>query len=780
MPLKPIILKGEQKRVLFLQTTETIQIKGVAGSGKTTVALYRAKHLLDTQSNLFQEAKVAIFTYNKTLVKYITAITPQISGGYQQDSDEIKPTKPLGLNVFVTSFHKWAYHFIEANGIPLSEYKLINGVQKRIFKTISGQIQNGIITSIKTKHSSQNIANKAVDFFIDEISWMKGKAFQSKEEYTEVKRTGRGTNDRVTKADKEIIWNIYTEYNLHLKANGQVDFDDYALLCLNIISLNPTFQKPFTHIIIDEAQDLSKAQILVISQIVSDETKSISIIADAAQRIYKSGFTWGEVGLNVRGGRTIEFKKNYRNTVQIVRAALSLLEKENDKSDFTTVETARKGEQKPIVGYFQNWNDQCSFLDRQLKELIQTNNINSTVILHRNHNGVRNIKIFLESKNYVVQELLKAEDIDFESDSLKICTLSSVKGLEFENVFIIDLNDDVIPYPAGFIYEDEEFQISIERRLLYTSMTRARERLYLLSSGLPSRFLCEIYSNYCENLEYREDNIKLLQWWYNLSKEWQSILQAHIEINEKSETFKRYFENGLAWIGDMKDGSENIFELYKREFKKDFTWIENYSLIPCVKKLRHLELYDLKLQNINPLSFFNNLISLRADNNNLKDIGSLTNLTELVQLDLSDNKISNISSLQNCFKLEHLDLSQNDISDVGFLKNLSSLSTLNLWNNSLKDITPLSNLMNLYSLYIAENNIENIAPISSLPKLGFLIISNNKITSISSIINSNITKIWIEGLSIMETEIDNFISKRSNYEIYFGEQRWLKSSNQKN
>ena len=68
MPLKPIKLIGEQKRVLFLQVTEPIQIKGVAGSGKTTVALYRAKHLIDTQSNLFQEAKVVIFTYNNIFV----------------------------------------------------------------------------------------------------------------------------------------------------------------------------------------------------------------------------------------------------------------------------------------------------------------------------------------------------------------------------------------------------------------------------------------------------------------------------------------------------------------------------------------------------------------------------------------------------------------------------------------------------------------------------------------------------------------------------------------
>ncbi len=488
MPLKPIVLKGEQKRVLFLQVTEPIQIKGVAGSGKTTVALYRAKHLLDTQSNLFQEAKIAIFTYNKTLVKYINAITPQISGGYQQDTDEIKPLKPKGINVFVTSFHKWAYRFIEQNGIALS--KLVNG--QRVFKTISGVNQINIVSSVKSKYSDQNIAKKSADFFAEEISWIKGKAFQNKEEYFEAKRTGRGTNDRVTKADKETIWAVYTDYCNQMKSNDQVDFDDYALMCLKIINSNSRLEKPFTHIIVDEAQDLSKAQILVISQIVSDETKSISIIADAAQRIYKSGFTWGEVGLNVKGGRTIEFKKNYRNTVQIVRAALSLLQKEDDKSDFTTVETARSGEAKPIVGFFTDWNSQCIYLLDQLNKLKREGHINSTVILHRSHIGIRNIKDFLVSKNFEIQELLKTEDIDFESDSIKLCTLSSVKGLEFENVFIIDLNDNIIPYPPGFNDADDEFHISTERRLLYTSMTRARERLYLLSSGAPSRYLSEI------------------------------------------------------------------------------------------------------------------------------------------------------------------------------------------------------------------------------------------------------------------------------------------------
>lgn len=490
MALKPIILKGEQKRVLFLQVTDPIQIKGVAGSGKTTVALYRAKHLLDTQSNLFQEAKVAIFTYNKTLVKYINAITPHISGGYQPDSEEIKPTKPKGIKVTVTNFHSWAFHFIKANGNDLYG------------RTVMGEAQKSIVAKSKTKFSSNysNLASKSAEFFVEEISWMKGKAFQSKEEYLEAKRVGRGTNDRVTKADKEIIWSIYTDYNAQLKASNQVDFDDYALLCLKIINSNPNFSKPFTHIIVDEAQDLSKAQILVISQLVSDKTKSISIIADAAQRIYKSGFTWGEVGLNVRGGRTVAFKKNYRNTKQIAFAAKSLLDKETDNEEFTEIEPVREGISKPMVGYFPNWNEQCAYLLRELNKLKASNNINSTVILHRSHTGLRSIESFLKNNNYATQFLVNSNDIDFESDSIKICTLSSVKGLEFENVFIIDLNDDIIPYPPGFIDTDDEFHISTERRLLYTSMTRARERLFLLSSGDPSRYLSEIDENLLEKI----------------------------------------------------------------------------------------------------------------------------------------------------------------------------------------------------------------------------------------------------------------------------------------
>lgn len=485
--LKKITLKGEQKKVLFLPPTNPIQIKGVAGSGKTTVALYRAKHLLETQNTLFKEAKIVIFTFNKTLAAYIKAVSPYINGGYQKDSDEIKPKTPDGLNVTIVNFHSWAYHFA---GIGYNT-------------TVMQWEQIEIIESIKTSltSTSSKVLSKSSEFFQEEISWIKGKLFNSKIEYLEAKRIGRGTSDRISANDKEVIWDVYLKYNQVLKNKRKVDFDDYAINSLRKIETDPFWHPPFTHIIIDEAQDLNKAQILVISKLVSQETESISILADAAQRIFKSGFTWSEVGLNVRGGRTIEFKKNYRNSVHIVRAALSLLEKEKDKSEFTEVETALKGGEKPIVGFFVDFDDQLDYLKGELQNLKNQGNIRSTIVLHRTNDGVRSIQYYLNNNGFETELVKSSQPINYNSDSIKICTMSSIKGLEFNNVFIMDLTDDVIPYPPGFIETDDEFHISTERRLLYTCMTRARTGLYLIGDkDKPSRYIAEIDDDLLNNV----------------------------------------------------------------------------------------------------------------------------------------------------------------------------------------------------------------------------------------------------------------------------------------
>lgn len=482
--LKPITLVGEQRRVLFLPQQNPIQIKGVAGSGKTTVALYRAKHLIETFSNLFQEPKVIIFTYNKSLVNYIKQLLPNIPGGHQQNTEELKKGVPKGLNVTVTNFHKWAYSFLESKGYELY-------IRNRVANEHDAETYiSSAISSIRNNYPSSNILGKRLEFFKEEISWIKGKLFRTEGDYLNAKRVGRGTTDRVSESDKKIIWQVFNNYQRLLNQDNRLDFNDFALKALAEIENDIGFVPPYTHMVIDEAQDLNKAQILVLKKLVSEEIYSITLIADAAQRIYKSGFTWSEVGISVAGGRTIELKKNYRNTAEIALAALSLLEHDNDKEEFTEVQQPSRHGSKPILAGFKSWEDQFNYLIEEINKVGYKSA--STVLLHRKRSALNNIKNKLSERGITSVIIGGREFTDYDAPTLKICTLSSIKGLEFDNVFIMDLNESIIPYPEGFNDSEDEFHITTERRLLYTAMTRAKETLYLTYSEKQSRFISEL------------------------------------------------------------------------------------------------------------------------------------------------------------------------------------------------------------------------------------------------------------------------------------------------
>jgi SOS regulatory protein LexA len=115
-------------------------------------------------------------------------------------------------------------------------------------------------------------------------------------------------------------------------------------------------------------------------------------------------------------------------------------------------------------------------------------------IIARFRNQLDDIKIALE-KEGVKSQLFTDKENTFGSGAVKLITMHSIKGLEFGVVFIIGLNDKVLPFHPSKDPEsraDEEVQ---ERRLLYVGMTRATDLLYILSSSTPSKFICDIDPN---------------------------------------------------------------------------------------------------------------------------------------------------------------------------------------------------------------------------------------------------------------------------------------------
>lgn len=482
MALKSINLTGEQKKVLFLPATNPIQIKGVAGSGKTTIAMYRAKHLVETYSDLFREADIMVFTFNKSLTQYIQSLLPYVIGGYDQESG-LRKSSSKGLSVRVSTFHKWAFDYLKQHGV-FNEFRQMEKAEAK-------QLIAQAIDRAKKLKTDSRILYKPIAFFEEEISWIQGRMMEQFETYNSTRRIGRGTKDRVDKNDKKLIWEVLGNYQALKDEKRLLDFDDYARLCW--CYLEESGDSFYSHIIVDEAQDLNMAQMSVISFLVRSETNSITIIADTAQRIYKSGFTWAEVGINVRGGRTVEFKRNYRNTKEIAMAANSLMSHDLEDDDLTTMDVdsiTSRGE-KPVLILYGDAEAANQALIERTREAKRKGG--SIVVLHRYRNKLDYYAKMLEEGGIATEVIRSDKLADFGSNTVKICTLSSVKGLEFDHVIIMEISKMIIPSPDGFGQDNDEYHITTERKLLYTAMTRAQKSLSLFAPrAYPSMFIDEI------------------------------------------------------------------------------------------------------------------------------------------------------------------------------------------------------------------------------------------------------------------------------------------------
>ncbi len=122
---------------------------------------------------------------------------------------------------------------------------------------------------------------------------------------------------------------------------------------------------------------------------------------------------------------------------------------------------------------------------------------------YQNVTGSVNLEDFLDEISLIAD----ITDHKEESDAITLMTFHSAKGLEFKVVFMVGMEEGIMPHINAF---DEEKGIEEERRLCYVGITRAKERLYLTNAKMrmlygeehmnpPSRFISEISEEYIES-----------------------------------------------------------------------------------------------------------------------------------------------------------------------------------------------------------------------------------------------------------------------------------------
>lgn len=474
-------LNVDQIRIVNNKPNGHILVKGVAGSGKTTVAVSKLSMLINHYMD--ENDKILFVTYNKTLIEYTQ---------YLMKSVDIQQNIFFEFNMDRQLFIKTIDSIISSYGTRIQPYrKLADAKQMKeaMLKAI------GIVR--KNYSQLALISEKNYSFLSEEIDWLKSCSYIERETYLNVDRIGRmskGENRYRLQKDSEerkAIFDIYLCYEQIMERNGLVDYKTNALRVLEALREGKIKAVSYRHVIVDESQDLTRVQLEIIKYLYDREKENASImfIADVSQSIYTqswlSGQSFKSIGFDMSGKSNI-LSKNYRTTYEIAQAAYSLIEKDDTmkQNDIFVKPIAidRHGD-KPYYKHYATVEQEAENIARRIKQLLSRYDLKDIVVVAANRGCLNNIKDIL-LKRGIPAEVFNKSDADFDEDKVRLYTLHSVKGLEFPVLFIACINEGVLPY------SDED--IPIGRRLLYVGMTRAKQELYLSSSEKKSLFIDEL------------------------------------------------------------------------------------------------------------------------------------------------------------------------------------------------------------------------------------------------------------------------------------------------
>lgn len=416
-------------------------IRGAAGSGKTSTALLRLRFLLGYWLGRVQDGfapapvRVLVLTFNRTLRGYIAELA----------HDQISDTD---AEIEINTFGRWSTELTGASNL------LEDDDRHRILKKEG----DGIPLD--------------PDFLCDEIEYVLGR-FRTEQidDYVTTRRSGRGNSPRVDATlRKRLITEVISPYDALKSRQDTVDWNDLAVRLSD-----HQLTGPYHIIIVDETQDFSANQMRAVLNLAAEDA-TITLIMDAAQRIYPRGFSWAEVDLKIDASNSYTLKANHRNTKQIAAFCRSLLA-ELDISDDGTLPSftglTKEGPHPVLIpGRFDR---QMDYVIEKLKSVHAKEQ--SAAILHARGGGWFNwVRRRLRSAAIPFVELTRERDWPTGEEEVALSTMASAKGLEFDHVFIIGLNEELTPHGE----EEGDSQLENYRRLVAMAAGRARETVMVV------------------------------------------------------------------------------------------------------------------------------------------------------------------------------------------------------------------------------------------------------------------------------------------------------------
>jgi superfamily I DNA/RNA helicase len=257
-------------------------------------------------------------------------------------------------------------------------------------------------------------------------------------------------------------------------------------------------RKPFTHIVVDEAQDLGVPELRLLAAIAPAGPNALSFAGDLGQRIFQQPFSWNSLGVEVRG-RSHTLKVNYRTSHQIRQAADRLLPKVMrgvdgiEEERFGTISVFNGPD--PVVEMHADPKAEIAAVGKWISAVLAEGISPFEIgVFVRTRNELDRARAAIAAAGRDATEL--SERGDQPTGRIPIGVMHLAKGLEFKAVAVMACDDELLPLQARVEAVADEVDLDdvyeTERQLLYVACTRARDRLLVTGVAPGSEFLRDL------------------------------------------------------------------------------------------------------------------------------------------------------------------------------------------------------------------------------------------------------------------------------------------------
>ena len=490
-----LFLHPQQRALVERRANGPMRVSGGAGTGKTVIAVHRAVELAKRDAAGGLEPQILLTTYTRNLAddlrRQIAQLEPRLSFTERMSES----------GVMVSGLDRVARMILQQAGARISP----------IAQEVIGQPQTRVLT-----YPKDNVWQEVLTLMGDELpEGLRSADFLESEyelivlpqrvttlkQYLRVRRPGRGV--ALDRSKRAAVWKAMERYRDRSADLGVTSFDEQLALAAAWLDHKAALgtPRPFRHVLVDEAQDLTPAHLQLLRALVEPGPDDLFLAEDSHQRIYGKKITLSHYGIQVRG-RSRRLTRNYRTTRQNLDVAFGILdpgtyEDMEGQAEEHRYVSPRSGPE-PLLLHAADRADELGKAAELLRVWLEQDRGSED-------SAPETIAILVRDRyqrdavvNGLAQHGVEVRAVDREAAGRGrpvVMTMHRAKGLEFRKVLLFDVSRNAIPRSLRnqqYSEADRDDALLRERSLLYVAATRARDQLAISWSGEASPLITSL------------------------------------------------------------------------------------------------------------------------------------------------------------------------------------------------------------------------------------------------------------------------------------------------